>query len=142
MRVDRNGLEVLDRDECLSLLRKATVGRVAVTAAALPRVFPVTFRVSGDQILFRTSPGTKLDAATNNTVVGFEADNFDPDARTGWSVMVTGVAREVSDPDELRATKGLQLPRWAPSEDSRVIAVSIELVSGRRIPEPQGGGPR
>lgn len=134
MHVDRNGLEVLDRDECLALLRNATVGRVAVTAAALPRVFPVTFRVSDDQILFRTSPGTKLDAATNNTVVGFEADDFDPEAHTGWSVMVTGVAREVSDRDELSATQDLQLPRWAPSEDSRVIAVSIELVSGRRIP--------
>jgi nitroimidazol reductase NimA-like FMN-containing flavoprotein (pyridoxamine 5'-phosphate oxidase superfamily) len=133
--LDRNGLEVLERDECLALLRTATLGRVAVTAAALPRVFPITFRVSDDQILFRASPGTKLDAASNNNVVAFEADEFDPVSHTGWSVMVTGVASEVTDPDERGVADALQLPRWAPTEGGRIVAVSIELVSGRRIPD-------
>jgi uncharacterized protein len=134
MTLDQNGLEVLDRDECLALLRKPAVGRVAVTAAALPRIFPVTFRIADDQILFRTSLGTKLEAATNNTVVAFEADEFDPTAHSGWSVMVTGMARAVTDPDERATVDALQLPRWAPQGGDRVVAISIELVSGRRIP--------
>lgn len=134
--LDRNGLEVLDRDECLRLLRQADVGRIAVTVAALPRVFPITFRVNDDQILFRTSRGSKLESATANAVVGFEADDFDPVTRTGWSIMVTGTSREITDPGERAAAEALDLPRWAPNEGDHVVAVKIELISGRRIPSP------
>jgi nitroimidazol reductase NimA-like FMN-containing flavoprotein (pyridoxamine 5'-phosphate oxidase superfamily) len=131
--VDRNGLEVLSRDECLRLLGTMTLGRVGVTSGALPTVLPVNFRFDGCRILFRTGVGTKLDAATDNTVVAFEVDEMDPMAHTGWSVVVTGVARELTDPDELAAAQRPPLARWAPGEDHRVVAISTELVSGRRI---------
>ena len=36
MEVDCNGLEILDRGECLRLLSLATLGRVAITSGALP----------------------------------------------------------------------------------------------------------
>jgi nitroimidazol reductase NimA-like FMN-containing flavoprotein (pyridoxamine 5'-phosphate oxidase superfamily) len=136
MQIDSDGLESLDRVECLRLLGEATLGRVAVTADALPCILPVTFRLMGGQILFRTSPGTKLAAATRNAVVAFEVDEFDAAAHTGWSVLVTGVASEVTDPDELEAARGLQLPRWAPSPGDRIVAVAIEFVSGRRVVPP------
>ncbi len=74
MEIDRNGLEVLNREECLRLLRHATLGRVAITSGALPQVLPVNFRLFGDRIVFRTGLGTKLDAATSNNVVAFEVD--------------------------------------------------------------------
>jgi nitroimidazol reductase NimA-like FMN-containing flavoprotein (pyridoxamine 5'-phosphate oxidase superfamily) len=133
MEIDRNGLEVLDRDECLHLLEGATLGRVGVTAQALPSVLPVNFRVDGERILFRTGSGTKLAAATRNAVVAFEADDFDPIYHSGWSVVVTGVAHQVTDPGDLAAAEALQIPRWAPGDDGHVVAVSIELISGRRI---------
>jgi nitroimidazol reductase NimA-like FMN-containing flavoprotein (pyridoxamine 5'-phosphate oxidase superfamily) len=137
MEVDRNGLEVLDRDECLRLLDGATLGRVAVTSAALPTVLPVNFRLAGDRIVFRTGEGTKLAAATRNAVVAFEADDFDAERRTGWSVVVTGVARPVVDRDRLSALMDLGIPRWASGDEGRVVEVSLELVSGRRIrPSP------
>lgn len=137
--LDRNGLEILDRDECLRLLVEAVVGRVAVTAGALPVVLPVTFRLDGERILFRTGRGTKFDAATRNAVVAFEVDAFDPATQTGWSVMATGVAREVTDPGELEAIERLRLPRWAPNDGDRVVAVPTELISGRRIrPDARG----
>jgi uncharacterized protein len=146
MEVDRNGLEVLERDECLTLLATATLGRVGVTSGALPAVLPVNFRFDGSRILFRTGVGTKLDAATDNAVVAFEVDEIDPAAHTGWSVVVTGVARELTDPDDLAAAQRLPLARWAPGEDHRVVAVSTEVVSGRRIVPrqsgPTGGDPR
>jgi hypothetical protein len=69
-------------------------------------------------------------------VVAFEVDEFDAAAHTGWSVLVTGVASEVTDPDELEAARGLQLPRWAPSPGDRIVAVTIEFVSGRRVVPP------
>jgi nitroimidazol reductase NimA-like FMN-containing flavoprotein (pyridoxamine 5'-phosphate oxidase superfamily) len=131
--VDRNGLEVLERNECLRLLGTATLGRIGVSSGALPTVLPVNFRFDGRQILFRTGAGSKLDAATQNAVVAFEVDEIDPVAHTGWSVMVTGIARELTGSSELAAARTPPLARWAPGNDHRVIAISPELVSGRRI---------
>src|SRR5690606_10684839 len=95
MEIDRNGLEVLGREECMRLLASASLGRLGITTGALPTVLPVNFRLVGDQIVFRTGSGTKLDAATDNAVVAFEVDDMDPVWHTGWSVVVTGMAREV-----------------------------------------------
>ena len=133
MEVDRNGLEVLSRDACLRLLATATLGRVGVSSGALPSVLPVNFRFDGRQILIRTGVGTKLDAAVDNAVVAFEVDEIDPVAHTGWSVLVTGVARELTDAGELARAQVPPLARWAPGGEDRVIAISTELVSGRRI---------
>jgi uncharacterized protein len=133
MEVDHNGLEVLGRDECLSLLGTATLGRIGVTSGALPTVLPINFRFDGGQILFRTGVGTKLDAATQNAVVAFEVDEIDPLAHSGWSVVVTGVARELTYPGELVEAQRPPLARWAPGGDHRVVAISPEIVSGRRI---------
>jgi uncharacterized protein len=144
MEVDRNGLEVLGRDACLRLLAGATLGRVGVSSGALPSVVPVNFRFDGRQILIRTGVGTKLDAAVAEAVVAFEVDEIDPVAHTGWSVMVTGIARELTEPGELAAARTPPLARWAPGNDHRVIAISTELVSGRRIvpglAAPSGAG--
>ena len=132
MEVDRNGLQVLDRSECLELLRSVPVGRIGVTSGALPTILPVNFLLDGDRVLIRTGRGSKLDAATRNAVVAFEADDVDAFARVGWSVVVTGVAREL--PAGEVATLDLsQLPRWARGEDGRVVAISLDLVSGRRV---------
>jgi nitroimidazol reductase NimA-like FMN-containing flavoprotein (pyridoxamine 5'-phosphate oxidase superfamily) len=133
MEVDRNGLEVLERDECLRLLATVTLGRLGITSGALPTVLPVNYRFDGSRILFRTGVGTKLDAATHNAVVAFEVDEVDPVTHTGWSVVVTGVTRELTDPDELAEAQREPLARWAPGADHRMVAISTEVVSGRRI---------
>lgn len=133
MEVDHDGLEVLTRAECMRLLGTAVVGRLALTTGALPTVLAVNFTVHGDDIIFRTGRDTKLDAATRDAVVAFEADDIDAATRTGWSVVVTGVAREVTDPGLLDQDWVRDLPRWVPQGDSRVVAVSTDLVSGRRV---------
>jgi nitroimidazol reductase NimA-like FMN-containing flavoprotein (pyridoxamine 5'-phosphate oxidase superfamily) len=140
MEVDRNGLEVLRREACLRLLDRATLGRVAVTSAALPTVLPVNFRLAGDRIVFRTGEGTKLAAATRNAVVAFEVDGIDPVDHTGWSVVVTGMARPIVEADDLDALDRLGIPRWASGPDGHLVEISLEMVSGRRIPPglPQG----
>ncbi len=134
MEVDRNGLEVLARDECLRLLGHATLGRLALTSGALPTVLPVNFRLVADKVVFRTNGGSKLEAATHNSVVAFEVDDMDPLRHGGWSVVVTGVAREVTDPDELQRLAAANIPLWGPKRADRMVAVSTEMVSGRRIP--------
>lgn len=133
MQVDQNGLEVLDREQCLALLRTATLGRVGLSSGALPTILPVNFHLDGDRILIRSGAGTKLDAALRDAVVAFEADDFDPIDHSGWSVVVTGVAHAVTDPEELAAIRRMPLARWAPAGDEHVVAISLEIVSGRRL---------
>lgn len=133
MEIDRNGLEVLTRDECLRLLGRATLGRLAITSGALPMVLPVNFRLVGERIVFRTGAGTKLDAATNGNVVAFEVDDMDPLWHTGWSVVVTGVASEVTDPADRAELADVGIPRWAPTDADRIVTVSTAVVSGRRM---------
>ncbi len=132
--VDRNGLQVLERDECMRLLASATLGRIGVSSGALPVVLPVNFCVDSDHILIRTSTGTKLDAALRDSVVAFEVDDFDAMYHSGWSVVVTGVAHVVDDADRLRELEHAPLTRWAPMrEDDHIVSISTELVSGRRL---------
>jgi len=130
MTTDRNGLEVLGTEECLRLLQGASMGRIGITSGALPVILPINYRVDGDHILFRTSPGTKLDAATRNAVVAFEVDHVDPIYHSGWSVVVTGIATDAS---EARDGRICATPRWAPGPDERLVAISIDQVSGRRL---------
>ncbi len=136
---DRNGLAMLDRNECLHLLSSATLGRIGLTTGALPAVLPVNFWFDGERILIRTGPGTKLAAATHDAVVAFEVDDMSAFWHSGWSVLVTGIAHHITDPDDLRQLAELPIPRWAPSGGGHVVAIIPELISGRRI-EPGATG--
>src|SRR5262245_6730572 len=113
MEIDRNGLEVLGREECLRLLAQATVGRISVSVGALPAIFPVNYCVRDGAVLFRTGRGTKLEAAAANAVVAFEVDDFDPVEHTGWSVMLVGIARDATDELHQEALDVSSIPRWA-----------------------------
>lgn len=133
METDRNGLEVLGREECLRLLAGQVIGRIGVTSGALPVVLPVNYVLAGEWIIVRTGRGTKLEAATSRAVVAFEVDEVDALAETGWSVLVTGMAEEVTEPEDVERLRRLPLRRWAPGEAERFIRISTEIVNGRRI---------
>lgn len=137
--IDRNGLEVLDHDECLRLLTEAHLGRIGVTSGALPLIFPVNYRLDGDDVLFRTAVGTKLDIATRGTIVAFEVDDFDPLSHAGWSVVVTGRARTLPTDEAEERLSRAPVARWAPGPDGNTVAVSLDMVSGRRLPASGAG---
>ncbi|MBG0830118.1 pyridoxamine 5'-phosphate oxidase family protein [Planomonospora sp. ID67723] len=136
MKLDSAGLQVLSHQECMRLLATAPIGRIVFTDRALPAVQPVNFHLEGEDIVIRTTAGSKLAAATRRTVVAFEIDDFDPAQRTGWSVTAVGHARAVDDPAEAARLAGLPLTPWAPGERDHFIVIAAEQVSGRRI----GGG--
>jgi nitroimidazol reductase NimA-like FMN-containing flavoprotein (pyridoxamine 5'-phosphate oxidase superfamily) len=125
----------LGPDECLELLGSAPVGRVGVTIDALPAVLPVNFVVWNGAIVFRTVSGTKLDAAAANEVVAFEADAYGPpDQPGGWSVLVRGIAREVTDPTELAEVASLPLDSWAwDGSATRYVCIEPTVMTGRRV---------
>lgn len=122
-------------------MRTRSVGRIAITSRALPVILPVNFLLDGERVLVRTRPGTKLDAAASGAVVGFEVDDFDGVSHAGWSVSLTGLARVVTDEQDLARIARLPLPRWAPVGAEHVIAITTEMVSGRRIPYGAAGRP-
>lgn len=133
MNLDSSGLEVLDRTECLALMGSVPLGRLVFTDRALPAVQPVNFVLDGDEVIIRTSSGSKLAAATRRAIVAFEADDFDDDHATGWSVTIVGRAIQISDPVRLRQVLRLPLEPWSPGARDHFISVSTDQVTGRRI---------
>ncbi|WP_344858971.1 pyridoxamine 5'-phosphate oxidase family protein [Planomonospora alba] len=136
MKLDSAGLQVLSREECVRLLASRPIGRIVFTDRALPAVQPVNFCLDGEDIVIRTTVGSKLAAATRRTVVAFEVDEFDPAGRTGWSVTVVGHARAVEEPVEIERLAALPLAPWAPGSRDHFIAITTEQVSGRRLTQP------
>jgi nitroimidazol reductase NimA-like FMN-containing flavoprotein (pyridoxamine 5'-phosphate oxidase superfamily) len=133
-------LRELSRPRCLDLLATTCLGRVGVSVRALPVILPVTYAVIGETVFFRTAPGTKLNAAVHRAVVAFETDRCDPCGDWGWSVLVQGVASEVTDPALRAAARALLAPDlpFLDGEAARLVAIEISLVSGRSfgaIPE-------
>lgn len=132
MESDPNGLEVLDRAECVRLLGTRSLGRIAISVDALPTILPVNYVVVGDdQVVMRTRRGSRLSRATRNAVVAFEVDEFDDTWGEGWSVMVRGVAREVQ-PDTAPPPRTTVWP-WQDTAETRLVGISLDLVSGRRL---------
>jgi nitroimidazol reductase NimA-like FMN-containing flavoprotein (pyridoxamine 5'-phosphate oxidase superfamily) len=134
-----NGLELLTEEECRNLLGTESVGRVAVSVGALPAIFPVNYTTVGDDVMFITGEGLKLRAALENTVVGFEVDSLDPALGYGWSVMLVGVAKEVS-PAEREHLGPIRISPWAGGDRTHLVRIHPEMISGRRI-VPPGQGP-
>jgi nitroimidazol reductase NimA-like FMN-containing flavoprotein (pyridoxamine 5'-phosphate oxidase superfamily) len=133
MRLDANGLEVLDRDDCLSLMRSVSLGRVVFTDRALPAIQPVHFVFDDDDVIISMPPDSKLVSATRGAVVAFEADAFEPGSRSGWSVTVIGEAQVVRVATEIERLSRLPLRSWAPEGLGYFVRIRGEYVSGRRI---------
>jgi uncharacterized protein len=134
-------LEELSQDECRRLLAAHHLGRLAVPDFGGPMIFPVNYVFDQDLVVFRTDPGSKLDAATEMELVAFEVDAVDEATRTGWSVVVRGSLAEITDPYQLSRLRDLPLYPWAPGEKSRYVRVRPMKISGRRIAIPEGPAP-
>lgn len=129
-----DGFRELGRRECLRLLGRADIGRIVHTRHALPAVLPVNFSLDDDgAVLVRTAAGSELVRAVDGAVVAFEADEVDRVAEAGWSVVVTGTATVVTDPDELRRLARGGPRSWAPSPREVLLRVEPELVTGREL---------
>jgi nitroimidazol reductase NimA-like FMN-containing flavoprotein (pyridoxamine 5'-phosphate oxidase superfamily) len=129
-------MEELDDTECRRLLATRHLGRLAIPDFGGPMIFPVNYVFDQDLVIFRTDPGTKLDAATEREQVAFEVDAIDEATRTGWSVVVRGTLAEITDPAHLARLRTLPLYPWAPGEKTRYVRVRPLKITGRRIRIP------
>lgn len=123
----------LDDEECRALLSTHGVGRVAVFSSEGPSIVPVNYVVADGEIAFRTAPGT-VPAAAAGAEVAFEVDRIDDVLSQGWSVLVVGQARAVTDPDAVRRldAEARSLP-WAGGERNMWVVVSPGRITGRRV---------
>lgn len=132
-RAANTGIEVIDRDECLALLAADEVGRLAVFDGGRPLIVPVNYVLDGDDVVFRTAPGTKLDQGPITGVL--EIDGFDRPHRAGWSVVVSGRLDEVTRYNGDLFTRASHLPvhPWADGAKDHVMRLVSSTISGRRI---------
>jgi hypothetical protein len=125
----------LDADECYRLLATHEIGRLVVNAEQGPLVFPVNYALDRGVIVIRTHPGTKLTAA-GHANVSFQVDEIDRRTRSGWSVLVRGLAEELTTAhgaDLVGRTRGSGVQPWAPGQRERWMRIIPQGISGRRI---------
>jgi nitroimidazol reductase NimA-like FMN-containing flavoprotein (pyridoxamine 5'-phosphate oxidase superfamily) len=111
------------------LLATECIGRVAVTFGGQVDVFPVNYGLDGHGILFRTNAGRKVTGAMAGEVA-FEVDSIDPTAKAGWSVVVHGEARDISQFDGPERTRSAQ--PWTGSKDF-LFRIAPRSITGRRV---------
>jgi uncharacterized protein len=132
---DHAGLEILPFDECLRLLASVPVGRVGFFADGELVVLPVNHVIDGQDPVFRTAHGSKLSAAEGQNLAAFEADHYDEQARTGWSVLVIGRTEVVYDEAEVQRLNRRGLHPWVTAVERPFwIRIRATSVSGRRTP--------
>ena len=125
----------LSTEDCYRLLGSHRIGRLGVNADRYPLIFPVNYAMDGDALVIRTNAGLKLTAA-DRANVAFEVDDIDPIRRVGWSVLVRGLAEEISSQqrdDLIARTKAAGVEPWAPGERGHWLRIHPVLVTGRVI---------
>ncbi len=90
-------LATIDPERCRQLLRRASVGRVAVVADDRLDIIPVSYEFDGKAVLFATEPGTVITESSLQHAA-FEIDAIDERSRSGWTVSVHGYGRRLARP--------------------------------------------
>jgi len=111
-------------------LRAARLARIGYVDAGQPVILPVNVVVDGNlRITYRTTADGPL-AALDGQRVAVEIDGVDGETRSGWSILVLGVAHDVSTSPA--AAEGID--SWAPGHRTRTITVVPRTINGRVIP--------
>lgn len=134
-------LQPLSRTKALSLLGSVPIGRLVFTHQALPAIRPVNHIVEGESVIVRATAGAAITSASQRgTVVAYEADSIDPETHLGWSVIVVGTARLLSD-DRSAERYRARLRPWVSGSADDVITISADVVTGYQMlaGEPPAG---
>jgi uncharacterized protein len=132
---DSPQLQSLSNAECFALIATQQVGRLGVIADGYPLIFPVNYGLDLGVIVIRTGTGTKLAGASHANVT-FEVDNIDQRMRSGWSVLVKGLAEEITSEHRtelIERTKAAALQPWAPGSRGHWLRLIPHAVTGRRL---------
>ncbi len=142
---EQRSLQQLSRTKSLELLGSIGMGRLVFTHRALPAIRPVNHLVEGESVIVRATSGAAITSAAgrNGVVVAYEADAIDAETQLGWSVIVVGTARLLTDEDAAARYRGRLRP-WISGAVDDVITISADIVTGFRMvaDQPVGAGQR
>jgi uncharacterized protein len=130
----------LSTSECRDLLAGGVVGRVAMATPVGPRIVPVSYRLYGDAIVFRTAPYSELSTYGWDTDLAFEVDELDFEAHAGWSVVAIGRALVVDDPDDVQLIRRDGEPQpWAAGSRHLYVKLAWRQLTGIRLDDDRTG---
>jgi nitroimidazol reductase NimA-like FMN-containing flavoprotein (pyridoxamine 5'-phosphate oxidase superfamily) len=121
----------LTEDECWDLLIGTMLGRLAVSVADKPELYPVNFLAHDRRILIRTTQGTKLVSMAINNKVALEADGRS--LHSVWSVVVKGTVHELTTEAQITTAEQLSLRPWTASVKTTYVEITPSQIRGRRI---------
>jgi uncharacterized protein len=122
----------LPADECWALLRKHTLGRLAIVVEGRPEIFPVNYAAGEGAVVIRTQPGSKLSHGPGSAAA-FEIDDYDHSTGVGWSVVVAGTLEDITEATDARGRELRRLPvePTAPGVRLHWLALTAQKLSGR-----------
>jgi len=129
-RIDR-----LDESLLRERLRRARVARIGFVDGDQPVIVPVNVTTDDEgRIVFRTGTTGPL-GALDGRRVAIEVDGYDTTLRSGWSVLVQGVARDITTATDVAAERLQRLPVdcWAPGSRDRIFVVLPLSITSRVI---------
>ena len=147
----REDKEIKDKNEMESIVKRATVCRVALSENDVPYVVPVNFGYKDDCLYFHSAPkGKKIEIIKQNNNVCFEVDIDQEVVETGtpcnWdmkyrSVIGSGKAFLVDALEEKRRALNIIVEHYSgdPDEypesavrDLAIIKIEIESMTGKK----------
>lgn len=131
MGTERRQLRALTTAESMRLLASVSFGRVVFSRKALPAIRPVNHLVENGAVIIRAHLGAAM-LTSAGLVVAYQADAIDPETHLGWSVTVTGVARQVTEPDDVVRYEQLLQP-WVIGDTHQVIRIHPDIVTGYEL---------
>ena len=123
-----------DEQQCQYLLASKDIGQIAFSVQGEPEIFPLNYAADASTVVIRTGEGTKLQLAVMLRVA-FEVDDWDAATGVGWSVVIKGVAEEITsgiDPFAM-ALRSRRVVPLAPGVREYWIAVYPGEITGRRF---------
>ena len=108
--------------DCWQLLETAEIARFAWNGPRGVAMVPVNYTVADGALWFRTTPYAEHAREAGGQWVAVEVDSLDPVDRSGWSVVVRGVAELIDPadvPDAPRRLSGLAARDSEPARPGR-----------------------
>ena len=133
--VPHGELRTLTPEQCAAHLEGGGVGRLVYIAERGPVAHPVNFVISDRDVVVSTTP-PQASQLESQERASFQIDRVDEAMREGWSVLVSGPARRVDNPDELVELSALEHEPWAGGNRHAVVRIRAEIVTGRVIVHP------
>ena len=128
-------IQELTAEECRTLLTAASVGRVGFILDGRVQIIPVNYVLDGEGIIIRTltdgvlSQAASLDAGK----IAFEVDHLEPLAGEGWSVLMHGSLRAITDEAEVSRLDTRRVTPWAGGDRPLHLRFAATEMSGRRV---------